>query len=169
MSDKFPGSWRMVAVLCAAIVGAQALRAVLLRPTVARLTPESQDLAGSMGAGTGPGAVASSSAIETLRLLERYQDQFTPELDVRARALADQLGANSARLPSARTIFLLLAGRNMLVAPDVLMLSRPEGWEVVCGEQGPEYVCLTVTSHIIFLAEHPNPVQPNEDRSRGGR
>lgn len=168
MSDKFPGSWRMVAMLCGVIIAAQAARAVLLQPVVARLSTEPEPVPVAMKASTASANLVSASAVEALGLVERYEASFTPELDARARLLAEQRGLPASRLPSSRSVFVLLAGRNLLVEPAALQADLPEGWEIVCGDQEPDYVCLTITSHINFMAANSDQLQRGRQRLGGG-
>ncbi len=152
MAEKFPGSWRMVLVLCLVIVAGQILRVVLLQPSMAHLSPEPFPLL--EGGQADDAYLVTGPASETFDLIAEHEAAFTPQLDERARVLAAQRGLSTSRVPSARSIVLLLAGKDLLVEPDAMMADLPDGWEVVCGDGGPEYICLVVTSHINYIAEH---------------
>jgi len=154
VADKFPGSWSKVALICAVIVVGQILRVTLLQPSMARWSPEPATQPPEVKASQASANLVSGSANEALELVARYEDEFTPALDLRVRAYADQLGMDSSRVGDARSIFLLLAGKGLLVEPAVMLAEPPDGWDSVCGEGEPGYVCLTLTGHVNYMAEH---------------
>jgi len=154
MSDKFPGSWTKVLVLCGVIVAAQVVRVVLLQPTMARWSPEPASQPVEVKASTESANLVTATASDVVQLMARYERAFTPELDAGARRLAEQRGLDAARLPAAKSIFMLLAGRDMLVEPDALKADLPVDWEIVCGDEASGYVCLSITNHINYLAVH---------------
>jgi hypothetical protein len=154
MSDKFPGSWWKVLVLCVAIVAAKAIRVSLLLPTMPSwaASPDAAVLVPTPQDPNSPNIIVSSD-IEALALVARYEDSFTPELEGRARALAEERGMSGARLSTVRSMFLIMAGNDLLLKPHALESERPEGYEVVCGDQEPDYVCLMLTTHINSVAQ----------------
>lgn len=154
MTDKFPGSWWKVLVLCLAIVAAKAIRVILLQPTLPSwaASPDASLMVPTPQDPNSPNIIVGSD-IEALALVARYEDQFTPELEERARALAEERGMNGARLSSVRSMFLIMAGADLLLKPHVVEKERPEGYEVVCGDEEPDYVCLMLTTHINSVAQ----------------
>ncbi len=154
MTDKFPGSWWKVLVLCLAIVGAKVIRVSLLQPTLASWVPDPAavrlELSGLEGMGRN---IVTNSTVEALAIVAQYEDEFTPELEERVRALAELRGMNSARLPTVRSMFLVMAGDDLLLEPRALEANPPPDYEVVCGDGPPSYVCLMLTLHINSVAQ----------------
>jgi hypothetical protein len=167
MADKFPGSWSKVLVLAAVIVAAQAIRVAVLQPVIiATAQPTAAEIAAAQAEDLANRV--TPSARDALAVMVEYESSFTPELDARARSYAEQVGLDSTRLPPVRSMFLLLANRDMLVEPGALMAELPEGWEIVCGSDSPEYVCVTIASHLGYMAEHHESAPPMGRGFRGG-